>query len=87
MNWLMNEWTAFVHKCTDVRKIKYCWILLPSYILLPCETQGEVDVELINPLTPKSDWHPISPTVSPLNQKLRSGELRNWSPTKEALDC
>ena len=57
----MNEWTAFVHKCTDVRKIKYCWILLPSYLLLPCETQGEVDVELINPLTPKSDWHLISP--------------------------
>ena len=46
MNWLMNEWTAFVHKCTDVRKIKYCWILLPSYLLLPCEMQGEVDVEI-----------------------------------------
>ena len=73
----MNEWTAFVHKCTDVRKIKCCWILLPSYLSLPCETQGEVDEELINPLTPKSDWHTISPTVSPLNQKLRSGELRN----------
>ena len=66
-----------MHKCTDVRKIKYFWILLPSYLLLPCETQGEVDVELINPLTHKSDWHTISPTVSPLNQTLRSGELRN----------
>ena len=50
-----------MHKCTDVRKIKHCWILLPSYLLLPCEMQGEVDVELINPLTPKSDWHLISP--------------------------
>ena len=66
-----------MHKCTDVRKIKCCWILLPSYLSLPCETQGEVDEELINPLTPKSDWHTISPTVSPLNQTLRSGELRN----------
>ena len=69
----MNDWTAFMHKCTDVRKIKYCWILLPSYLLLPCETQGEVDVELIDPLTPKSDWHLISPFhITPeLNIKVR----------------
>ena len=50
-----------MHKCTDLIKIKYCWILLPSYLLLPCEMQGEVDVELIDPLNPKSDWHLISP--------------------------
>ena len=62
-----------MHKCTDVRKIKHCWILLPSYLLLPCETQGEVDVELIDPLTPKSDWHLISPfhITSELNIKVR----------------
>ena len=68
----MNDWTAFMHKCTDVRKIKYCWIFLPSYLLLPCEMQGEVYVELIDPLTRKSDWHLISPFLTPeLNIKVR----------------
>ena len=70
----MNEWTVFVHKCTDVRKIKYCWI--PSYLLLPCKTQGEVDVELINPLTPKSDWHLISPYCITSESKIKVRRIK-----------
>ena len=65
-----------MHKCTDVRKIKYCWILLPSYLLLPCETQGEVDVELINPLTPKSDWHLISPYCITPESNIKVGRIK-----------
>ena len=50
------------------------------------KTLNYMSTEYINPITPKSDQHLISPYNITPESLIKVRRIKEWSPTKEAFD-
>ena len=76
MNELINEWMDCI--CAQMHRCKKNEVLLdsPSILSFTSWNTRRVDVELINPLTPKSDWHLISPYCITPESKIKVRRIK-----------
>ena len=85
---LISEYQSWFDKKTPFDPAVYGFTSVVTLLeALPAVAEVSKFVLYSDPLTPKSDYHLISPNIIILNHKVRSREERQCLPTKEALDC